>query len=156
MKQQKLIPNAELARRKGGKRASLNTAVYRHGHYCGIIPIKFPNGRLMWPEDEVNRLLAGEMPAPLEVGDSAARLAAGKAAAKARRLTVKSAGVETLIAGQPAKTPDPAGIDAHMARKAADKAARLAKIDPVAKAKNLSAARPAATDEVLTTAWRDL
>jgi hypothetical protein len=43
-----------------------------------------------------------------------------------------------------------------MARKAADKAARLAKMDPVAKAKNLSAARPAATDEVLTTAWRDL
>ncbi|MEF8710775.1 MAG: hypothetical protein V5B38_18830 [Candidatus Accumulibacter propinquus] len=57
----------------------------------------------MWPADEVNRLLAGEMPPPAEVGDSAARLAAGKAAAKARRLTVKSVEVQTVTAGEVAK-----------------------------------------------------
>ncbi len=103
MKQQALIPNADFARLLGGKRASLNTSVYRRGEFCGIKPVKLPNGRLMWPADEVNRLLAGEMPPPAEVGDSTARLAAGKAAAKARRLTVKSVEVETVTAGEVAK-----------------------------------------------------
>lgn len=103
MKQQALIPNADFARLLGGKRASLNTSVYRRGDFCGIKPVKLPNGRLMWPADEVNRLLAGEMPPTAQVGDSAVRLAAGKAAAKARRLTVNSDEVETVTAGEVAK-----------------------------------------------------
>ena len=103
MKQQALIPNADFARLLGGKRASLNTSVYRRGEFCGIKPVKLPNGRLMWPADEVNRLLAGEMPPPAQVGDSAARLAAGRAAAKARRLTVTSAETETMSTGEVTK-----------------------------------------------------
>ena len=87
MKRQALIPNADFARLLGVKRQSMNTAVFRNSHYCNITPVKLPNGRLMWPADEVNRLIAGEIAPPAEVGDSAARLAAGKIAAKAKRLT---------------------------------------------------------------------
>ncbi len=32
----------------------------RHGHYLGMVPIKLPNGRLLWDAAEVERLLAGE------------------------------------------------------------------------------------------------
>lgn len=36
-------------------RVSLTT----HGHYFGIKPVKLPNRRLLWPLDDVNRVLAG-------------------------------------------------------------------------------------------------
>jgi len=29
------------------------------GHYMGIKPLKLPNGRLLWPVDEIRRILAG-------------------------------------------------------------------------------------------------
>lgn len=31
------------------------------GHYLGLVPIKLPNRRLLWPADEVNALLRGEV-----------------------------------------------------------------------------------------------
>lgn len=31
-----------------------------HGHHLGIKPVKLPNGRLLWPTDEVMALLNGE------------------------------------------------------------------------------------------------
>ena len=32
----------------------------RHGHWMGMVPVKLPNGRLLWSAAEVARLLAGE------------------------------------------------------------------------------------------------
>jgi hypothetical protein len=32
----------------------------RLGHWLGMIPVKLPNGRLLWSADEVERLAAGE------------------------------------------------------------------------------------------------
>lgn len=63
--------------------ASLVTALYRNGHYCGIKPVKLPNGRLLWPADEVDSLAAGSSAdaAP----DLGGRLAAGRQEACARR-----------------------------------------------------------------------
>ncbi len=37
---------------------SLRVALCRSGSYFGIKPTKFPNGRLLWPSDSVDRLLA--------------------------------------------------------------------------------------------------
>ncbi|MBT9516529.1 MAG: hypothetical protein IV112_07540 [Methyloversatilis discipulorum] len=31
-----------------------------NGHHHGIKPIKQPSGRLLWPADEVDRLVSGE------------------------------------------------------------------------------------------------
>jgi len=33
----------------------------RLGHWLGMVPVKLPNGRLLWPADEVERLAAGEV-----------------------------------------------------------------------------------------------
>lgn len=33
----------------------------RQGHWLGMVPVKLPNGRLLWPADEVERLAAGEV-----------------------------------------------------------------------------------------------
>lgn len=52
---------ATVARRFDMARASINTALYRHGHLYGIKPVKLPSGRLLWPADAVERLLAGEV-----------------------------------------------------------------------------------------------
>ena len=63
----------------GIKPASLNTALWRHGHYCGIRPSRLPNGRLLWPADEIDALAAGAR--AHEAPDFSARLSAGRAAA---------------------------------------------------------------------------
>ncbi len=33
----------------------------RLGHWLGMIPVKLPNGRLLWSADEVERLAAGDV-----------------------------------------------------------------------------------------------
>jgi len=38
------------------------------GHYMGIKPVKLPNGRLLWPAAEVNKLTHGELAARLFKG----------------------------------------------------------------------------------------
>ncbi len=30
------------------------------GHFHGIKPVKIPGGRLLWPADEIDRLVSGE------------------------------------------------------------------------------------------------
>lgn len=43
-------------------RQTVLKAYSRHGMYCGIRPIRLPNRRLAWPEDEVDKLF-GTAPA---------------------------------------------------------------------------------------------
>jgi hypothetical protein len=61
MTMQQTIQTATLARATDRKPASIRTAVWRNGHFCGIKPIKLPNGRLLWPADAAARLIAGEV-----------------------------------------------------------------------------------------------
>lgn len=63
--------------------ASLATALYRNGHYCGIKPTKLPNGRLLWAADEIDALAAGAHAGAAP--DLGGRLAAGRQNACARR-----------------------------------------------------------------------
>lgn len=55
------IPTATLARQIGYVAASIRTAVWRHGHFCGIKPCKLPNGRLLWPADTFARITAAQV-----------------------------------------------------------------------------------------------
>jgi hypothetical protein len=40
------------------KPQSLRAALSREGHYFGLRPRKLPNGRLIWPDDAVQRLVS--------------------------------------------------------------------------------------------------
>lgn len=53
----------EFAASMGVKGDSVRRRLCVTGHYLGIRPIKLPNGRLLWPEDERQRVLRGEKPA---------------------------------------------------------------------------------------------
>lgn len=57
---QQTIQTATLAKLTDRKPASIRTAVWRNGHFCGIKPIRLPNGRLLWPVDAVERLTAAD------------------------------------------------------------------------------------------------
>lgn len=51
---------ATLARHLDIKPASIRTAVWRHGHFHGVRPLKLGQGqrpRLLWPADQVEALL---------------------------------------------------------------------------------------------------
>lgn len=49
-----------LSARLGGrpKAQSIRAALCRRGEWCGLRPVKLPNGQLAWPDDAVERLLA--------------------------------------------------------------------------------------------------
>ena len=38
---------------------TIRASLCRKGHYCGIVPLKLPNGRLLWNASEVDSLLSG-------------------------------------------------------------------------------------------------
>jgi len=78
--------------------SSLSTALYRNGHYCGIKPVKLPNGRLLWPAAEIDALAAGARAD--EAPDLGARLASGRREALAR-----SAAAEAGKAGNSSMPP---------------------------------------------------
>lgn len=42
------------------KPGTLRVALCERGEYLGIKPVKLPNGRLLWPADEVDRVARGE------------------------------------------------------------------------------------------------
>jgi len=60
----------------GMQAASLSTSLWRNGHYCGVTPARLPNGRLLWPADQIDALAAGARSS--EAPDTGARLAAAR------------------------------------------------------------------------------
>ena len=79
---QTAVETAAAAGALGIQPHSLSTSLYRKGHYCGIKPARLPNGRLLWPADEVDALVAGARSG--EAPDFAARLASGRRASSDR------------------------------------------------------------------------
>lgn len=53
------ITTERLAALFGVKTNTPRVALTTQGHYFGIKPTKLPNRRLLWPLDEVNRVLSG-------------------------------------------------------------------------------------------------
>jgi len=45
----------------GYKPQSMRAGHCRNGHVCGLVPIKLPNGRLLWDTEDIQRLLSGEI-----------------------------------------------------------------------------------------------
>jgi len=41
----------------GHKPQTLRAALCKQGHWCGVVPTKLPNRRLLWPADAVDRLI---------------------------------------------------------------------------------------------------
>lgn len=82
MQEQRKYNSTRTASVLGIKPPSLSAALYRNGHYCGLRPSRLPNGRLLWPADEVDALAAGERAG--ESPDFAERLASGKRARNCR------------------------------------------------------------------------
>jgi hypothetical protein len=37
---------------------SVRTALWRNGHFMNLVPLKMPNGTLLWDDEEADRLLA--------------------------------------------------------------------------------------------------
>lgn len=48
----KLVPTGKFAEIFKVKGASVRRAYCVNGHYMGIRPVKLPNGRLLWPEEQ--------------------------------------------------------------------------------------------------------
>lgn len=53
------ITTERLAALFGVKPNTPRVSLTTHGHYFGIKPVKLPNRRLLWPLDDVNRVLSG-------------------------------------------------------------------------------------------------
>lgn len=45
----------------GVKPQSVRVRLCRYGSYYGLVPTKYPSGRLMWPGDGPERLARGEV-----------------------------------------------------------------------------------------------
>ena len=41
------------------KPTSIHHSYHLHGHYLSVIPRKLSNGRLLWPKEDVDRVLSG-------------------------------------------------------------------------------------------------
>ncbi len=64
MQNQDYISTATLAKQTDRQPASIRTAVWRCGHFYGVVPIKLPGSkkaRLLWPADAVARI-TGQVP----------------------------------------------------------------------------------------------
>lgn len=49
----------EFAGKLGLKPATLRHRLCTEGTYFGVMPVKLPNGRLLWPADAIERLTTG-------------------------------------------------------------------------------------------------
>ena len=43
------------------KPQTMRAGFCRHGHYMGMVPVKLPNGRLLWDAAAVDALTSGEV-----------------------------------------------------------------------------------------------
>jgi hypothetical protein len=82
------LTTAEFAAKVGVKDTTVRVRLCKTGSYYGILPKKYPSGRLMWPGDGPDRLATG--------GDQTAVPAAASPAASSTRPT------RTRRAAQPA------------------------------------------------------
>ena len=68
----KVVTN-DAAAMLGYKPQSMRAGLCRNGNVLGLVPVKLPNGKLLWDTADIERLLSGDV---LTYGDSPNRLAA--------------------------------------------------------------------------------
>ena len=54
------ITTEEGAERMRNRPQTWRASLCRNGHYLGMVPVKLPNGRLLWDSAVVDALIAGE------------------------------------------------------------------------------------------------
>ena len=59
MEQRHYLSTEAAAARLAVKPNTLRSALCRHGHYLNIRPVKLPNRLLVWPADQIERVLSG-------------------------------------------------------------------------------------------------
>jgi hypothetical protein len=57
------ITTEELATQFRNVPQSIRAALCRNGHFCGLKPVKLPNGKLLWDAVAAERVLNGEVSA---------------------------------------------------------------------------------------------
>lgn len=55
-----LLNTNDLAKALGVQGATVRRSLCVRGHYLGLRPVKLPNDRLGWPEEDLRRLLNKE------------------------------------------------------------------------------------------------
>jgi hypothetical protein len=53
------VPTVEFARCLGVQPATIRRGLCVDGHYMNLKPVKLPNRRLLWPMEEIKRILEG-------------------------------------------------------------------------------------------------
>ena len=56
MENQEYLPTNQMAPSLGIKPATMIRSLCVNGHYLGMIPIKLPNNRLLWPRAGLDRI----------------------------------------------------------------------------------------------------
>lgn len=55
------LSTQELASALNVEEQTPRASLCRHGHWMGLVPVKLPNGRLLWSAAGVERLLSGSV-----------------------------------------------------------------------------------------------
>lgn len=55
----RFLSTDEIAARAHVKKETPIASLCRKGSFLGIVPVKLPNGRLLWPEADFERVLTG-------------------------------------------------------------------------------------------------
>ncbi len=56
------LSTEELAVLFRNRSQSIRASLCNKGHFCGLRPVKLPNGKLLWDAAEVAAVLSGEAP----------------------------------------------------------------------------------------------
>lgn len=57
MPEKEYLTTDEFAESLGVKGSTARRGLCVKGHYMGVVPLKMPNNRLLWPTEQRNRLL---------------------------------------------------------------------------------------------------
>ena len=58
---EKWLPTESFVKPMDVKPSTARRSLCVNGHYLGIVPIKLPNGRLLWPKSKRDKLLAASV-----------------------------------------------------------------------------------------------
>lgn len=62
MQEEKFLDTNQFAESFNVQGSTVRRSFCVSGHYMGIVPLKWPNGRLGWPKSQRDRILKGQAP----------------------------------------------------------------------------------------------
>ena len=58
--QEEFLTTNDLAKSFNVRGSSIRRALCIHGHYMGMVPVKWPNGRLGWRKSQMDSIISGQ------------------------------------------------------------------------------------------------